>query len=86
MALLRAGIDPVEIRLQGRWKSWAMMEYLHKDAVDTTNYANAMLASGVFTIAAHAALPEDTLSWLSTTYKPHPTLPVPVWLVDHTDS
>ena len=30
MALFTAGIDPVNIRLQGQWKSWAMMEYLHK--------------------------------------------------------
>ena len=79
MALLRAGIDPVAIRLQGRWKSWAMMEYLHKDAIDTTTFAQSMLANGSYSIAAHAALPQDTLEWLSTTSitsKPHPTLPV----------
>ena len=66
MALLRAGIDPVNIRLQGRWKSWAMMEYLHKDAVDTTPFAQAMLHNGVYSIAKHASLPQDTLDWLET--------------------
>ena len=34
MALLRAGIDPVDIRLQeGCWKSCAMIVYLQKDVV-----------------------------------------------------
>ena len=74
MALLRAGIDPVDIRLQGRWKSWAMMEYLHKDAVDTTPFASAMLHHGHYQIAAHAALPKDILDWLSTTSSALPTL------------
>ena len=80
MALLRAGIDPVAIRLQGRWKSWAMMEYLHKDAVDTQQFASAMLNHGSFTIAAHAALPQATLDWLSTV-KSTPTQSHPVELV-----
>ena len=80
MSLLRADIDPVAIRLQGRWKSWAMMEYLHKDAVDTQQFASAMLANGSFTIAAHAALPQDTLDWLSTVSKT-PTHCLPVSLV-----
>ena len=53
--LLRAGINPIDIRLQGCRKSWAMMEYLHKDAVDTTQFATtqfatAMLANGSYTI------------------------------------
>ena len=81
MALLRAGIDPVDIRLQGRWESWAMLEYLHKDAVDTTSFANAMLMNGSYTIASHASLPQDTLDWLSKLSHPiktHPTHPVPV--------
>ena len=82
MALLRAGIDPVDIRLQGRWKSWAMMEYLHKDAVDTTPFAQAMLNNGSYSIAAHAALPKDTLDWLTTTSDSSITQPThPVSLV-----
>ena len=61
MALLRADIDPLKIRLIGRWKSWAMLHYLHRSATDTTSYAQRMIAGGTFTIAQHAFLPEDVI-------------------------
>ena len=61
MALLRAGIDPLHARLMGRWKSWAMIEYLHNSGLDTTSYAGKMLVSGAFTIPQHQKLPADIL-------------------------
>jgi hypothetical protein len=39
MALVHAGIDPYLIRLYGRWKSWAMLEYLRRSATDTSDFA-----------------------------------------------
>jgi len=53
MALLRAGVADSSIRLLGRWKSWAMLEYLHKSASDTTGYASRMLACGSYTLNIH---------------------------------
>ena len=64
MALLRAKVDPTEIRVIGRWRSWAMIRYLHRAALDTTNYANRMLQAGQFTIQEHSILPADVLSTL----------------------
>lgn len=64
MALLRANVDPVHIRLLGRWKSWAMLTYLHRSASRTSDYASQMLAHGHYTIASHAFLPNDTLQHL----------------------
>jgi hypothetical protein len=59
MALLRAKIDSSMIRLMGRWKSWAMLVYLHRSAADTSSYAQKMLAGGTYTISRHATLPDD---------------------------
>ena len=59
MALLRAGVDSTETRLMGRWRSWAMLEYLHRCAFDTTTFAARMLEGGSFTIQRHAVLPDD---------------------------
>lgn len=59
MALLRAKIDDSTIRLMGRWKSWAMLQYLHRSAMDTTSFARRMIPGGTYTIARHATLPSD---------------------------
>ena len=64
-ALLRANVDPTEIQLVGRWRSWAMIRYLHRAALNTENYANKMLTAGHFVIQEHAILPQDVLSTLS---------------------
>lgn len=46
-ALLGANIDPNSIQLLGRWKSDAMMRYLHISATPHTHrYAKAMMTSG----------------------------------------
>ena len=60
MALLRAGVDPLVIRMVGRWKSWAMTHYLHRTATSTNDFAAQMLASGHFAITTHPALPANT--------------------------
>jgi hypothetical protein len=59
MALLRARVDSCIIRLLGHWKSWAMLEYLHRSATNTTPYAQMMMAGGRYTIDRHATLPAD---------------------------
>ena len=60
MASLRAGVDPLVIRMVGRWKSWAMMRYLYRTATSTNDFAAQMLASGHFTITTHPTLPANT--------------------------
>ena len=62
MALIRAGIDPLHARLMGRWKSWAMLEYLHNSSIDTSDYAARMLTGGDFVIPSHQKLPADVLT------------------------
>ena len=69
MALLRAGVDPLAIRMVGRWKSWAMMRYLHRTATSTNDFAAQMLASGHFAITTHPTPPADT----ATIVAPLPT-------------
>jgi hypothetical protein len=59
MALVRARIDSSLIRMMGRWKSWAMLEYLHRSATDTTSYAELMLDGGRYAISRHCILPDD---------------------------
>lgn len=65
MALLRAGVPSTEARMFGRWKSWAMIHYLHRSQTTTSAYASKMVAGGHFTIARHQHLPDDILSRLS---------------------
>ena len=60
MVLLQAGINPLVIRMVGRWKSWAMMRYLHQTATSTSEFAARMLISGNFAITTHPTLPADT--------------------------
>ena len=64
MALLGAKVDPTEIRVVGRWRSWAMIRYLHRTALDTSDYATRMLQAGQFTIQEHSILPADVVSTL----------------------
>ena len=60
MALLHAGVNPLVIRMVGRWKSWAMMRCLHRTATSTNDFAARMLASGNFAITTHPTLPANT--------------------------
>jgi len=64
MALVRACIPATDARLMGRWKSWTMLQYLHKSALDTSTYASRMLTGGNFVIPKHQFLPADALSIL----------------------
>lgn len=64
MALFRANVDPENIQLIGRWRSWAMREYLHRSATDTSSFSQKMLNFGSFTIQRLAPypLPQDALA------------------------
>ena len=57
MALLRAKVDSDEIKIMGRWKSDAMLVYLHRSALDTIDFASRMLQGGRYIISRHAELP-----------------------------
>ena len=46
----------------GRWKSWAMMRYLHQTATSASDFAARMLISGNFTITTHPTLPADAVT------------------------
>ena len=59
MALLCTNVDPVIIRMIGHWKSWAMIQYLHRTATSTSHLALRMLEGGHYIIQAHAFIPDD---------------------------
>ena len=59
MALLRADVDPMVVRLMGRWKSDAMIRYLHRSALDTSDLSARMLTGGDFVLPQHQPLPAD---------------------------
>jgi hypothetical protein len=59
MALLRADVDPLVIRLMGRWKSDVMIRYLHRSTLDTSDLSSRMLSGGNFVIPQHQQLPAD---------------------------
>ena len=59
MALLRANVDPLVVRLLGRWKSDAMHQYLHRSSLDTSDLSARMLTGGEFVIPQHQHLPAD---------------------------
>ena len=61
VALIRAGVDPLLAKLVGRWRSWAMIEYLQASSISTTPYAQQMLCAGSYTIPTHQKLPTDVL-------------------------
>ena len=62
VALIRAGVDPLLAKMVGRWRSWAMVEYLQASSISTTPYAEQMLRAGSYTIPTHQTLPPDVLS------------------------
>ena len=58
MALLCGKVDTDTIKLVGRWRSNAMFEYLHAQALPLTRQlATTMLHHGVFTLAPGAYEP-----------------------------
>jgi len=59
MALLHGKVDDSTIRMMGHWKSWAMLQYLHRSATDTMSFAQHMIAGGTYIIDHHATLPAD---------------------------
>ena len=75
MALLRAEIQEPEIKIMGRWKSDAMMSYLHRSALDTATFASKMLTGGRYSISRHAELPlpHDVI----VRYRAHQARPAP---------
>ena len=62
VALIRAGVDPLLAKMVGRWRSWAMVEYLQAASISTTPYAEQMLRAGSYTIPTPQTLPSDVLS------------------------
>ena len=70
MALLRSRVDPTVIRMVGRWKSWAMILYLHKSATETNDLAARMVIGGNYSLTTHAVLPQDVVDWLATVDHP----------------
>ena len=61
MALLTGGVDHDIIKLLGRWKSDAMMDYLHQKSLPVFR----RLASLMFDNGGHLFLPEETVPSLS---------------------
>lgn len=66
MALLRSRVDPTVIRMVGRWKSWAMIRYLHKSATETNDLAARMVIGGNYSLTTHAFLPQDAVYLLAS--------------------
>ena len=64
MALIRANVDPLKVRMMGRWKSWVMLRYLHRSAMNTSDLSEKMLTGGNFVIPRHAMLPTDASNLL----------------------
>jgi hypothetical protein len=58
MAMLCARIDPLTIQLLGRWRSDAMLRYLHVQAAPLTNdIASRMLQGGQYQLLPNQAVP-----------------------------
>ena len=57
MALFRANLSRTNMQLMGRWRSWAMLEYLHRAGTDTSSFASKMLQFGSFKLNKHSPLP-----------------------------
>jgi len=77
-ALLRAGVSPLNARLMGRWRSWAMIEYLHNSVMDTSKFATKMLRHGEFVIPPHQKLPADVLTMVRPYLEEHAPHNIPV--------
>ena len=65
MALLCARVDPLLVQLIGRWKSDAMLRYLHLQATNMHDLATRMLSGGEFKLLPNQILPQQALSLLS---------------------
>lgn len=62
MALLCGNVDTDKIRLLGRWKSDAMLRYLHVQALPLTyRFSERMIAHGNFTLYPGVAVPQAVL-------------------------
>jgi hypothetical protein len=60
MALLCGGIDRDLAQLFGRWKSDAMLVYLHVQAVPIVTRLTQAMVQGGFTMKSPRTLPPDT--------------------------
>jgi hypothetical protein len=67
MALFRANLSRTNLQLMGRWRSWAMLEHLHRAGTDTCTFATKMLQFGSFKLHNHTPypLPEDVIPILA---------------------
>jgi hypothetical protein len=66
MALLCARVDPLLVQLVGRWKSDAMLRYLHLQATNMHDLATRMLSGGEFKLLPNQTLPPQALSLLAS--------------------
>ena len=58
-SLMCANIDPDKIQLLGRWKSDAMIRYLHLSAHPAVRtYASAMFAGGSYSFSPGTQVPQ----------------------------
>jgi len=62
MALLISNVDTDKIRLLGRWKSDAMLRYLHVQALPLSyRFAERMIANGSFTLHPGTHVPQEVV-------------------------
>jgi hypothetical protein len=66
MALLCAQVDPLLVQLIGRWKSNAMLRYLHLQATNMHNLATCMLLGVEFKLLPNQTLPQRALTLLAS--------------------
>jgi hypothetical protein len=66
IALLCAQVDPLLVQLIGRWKSNAMLCYLHLQATNMHDLATRMLSGGVFKLLPKQTLPSKAVALLSS--------------------
>lgn len=62
MALLNGGCDDNIIKLMGRWRSDAMLRYLHGTAAHTTLYAARMVTGGAYHLVPGTFVPQHPLA------------------------
>jgi hypothetical protein len=58
MALLNGGCDDNTIKLLGRWRSDAMLRYLHGTAAHTAGYAARMVTGGTYSLVPGTFVPQ----------------------------
>jgi hypothetical protein len=66
MALLCAQVDPLLVQLIGRWKSDAMLRYLHLQATNIHDPVTRMLSGGEFKLLPNQTLPQRALTLLAS--------------------